>query len=472
MGTLNKTVIENYVHLIEENKTNFGLVKSAFSANVQDIGTDLDAISFDYWEDDLATSLSDYKTSLKNGVVSKLNSSLATNGTYYYLDALITDLEEKCQNCLNFISGAIDLYRHVCLSSTGDSFEYKLEPTYNSVEHSESTIITSEEDVISLNTELQNQFAEIEDTLSKIHNLKFDDVIDYELGTNTPFEFPEVPEVITTPIDFEETPSIVSQQLIINQGDQVKVFVQTSEDEEGSFETMFYLGTDSKGRSYFAESMEPDALVYRAVLPNVASTGQTYLNDTENLGDPLLGSSYAEARIAFVIFGGNTGDIVVKNILSYPNGAYTGDANFNTSLVYDDSSIAPEVVSTGDNEYDPNNAYHMVYYNPDECVSLSAIYDEKSTDLSDHPTIVLKPGEKITTKYGGIFGWDFTKEKYDIGSDDSPTYLVWDDTKNCYYVVDGNGGYYTSTRYGDYGRGHRYVTIDSLFAGDTQVNIK
>lgn len=478
MSALNKVQLENYIKLVDDNIANFRLIKSTFTTNVQNINQNLNNIIFSYWSDDIATSLNDYKTYLKSGVVAKLNNSLDDEGSFYYLEALLNDLKEKCQNCLNFINGVGDLYMGITLSSTGNSFDYNSGPFLSSPEYASTHYTGTSEEAATLNKELHSQFVAIDDTLLKIKNLKFDDVIDYEITINTPYELPEAPkhefvEITEDDLQRKKNESLpVGEKLVINQYDKVRVLVKKSEDEEGSYLNMYYLGTDSKGRSYFSETTDPDALVYRAVLNNPVETSQTYLNDPEYLGDPLLGSGYASARASFVIFGGNTEDMTVHNILDYPNGAYTGDANFNTSLVYDNSTSAPEVVEVGNGSYDPNNAYHMVNYNSDNCTSLSAIYEKHSVDLNEHPTIMLQPGEKITTKYGGIFGIDFTKEKYTIGNDEIPTYLVWDDTKNAYYVIDSNGGYYTSSRYGDYGKGYRYVTIDSLKAGDTQVNIK
>lgn len=473
MSALNKTTIENYIKIIDDNSTNLGLLRSAYGTNIQNIETDLNAISFDYWDDDIASALSGYKNFIKNDALAKLKNSLSNEGTFNQLELLLNDLKSKCQTCLDLMNGVGDLYMGVQLSSTGDSFVFQEGSFISSTDYASTHYVGTEDDCATLNTELVNQFAAITDTLTKLQNLKFDDVIDYELAATSTFELPDTPHFEFVPITEDPTQEErVIVPITINQGDKVMVYKPPSvEGEEGENIPMYYLGTDNKGRSYFSESMEESALVYRAILPNGVSTAQTYLNDTEYLGDPLLGSGFASARIGFVLLGGNTGDMTVGNILSYPNGAYTGDANFNTSLVYDDSSQAPEVVELGEGTYDPSNAYHMVYIEPDNCVSLQAIYDE-AYDLSSHPTIVLQPGEKITTKYGGILGIDFTKEKHTIGSDDVATYLVWDDARGRYYVIGEDGGYYTSARYGDYGRGYRYVSIESLMAGDTQVTIK
>ena len=173
--------------------------------------------------------------------------------------------------------------------------------------------------------------------------------------------------------------------------------------------------------------------------------------------------------------GENLGQAKVKDILrksgdTYMNGLHTDDANFNTSITYHDMEYAPTIVERGNGTYDPNNAYHIMNVDKSECVSLQDVVNSNLSILDEHPTIILNPGEQITTKYNWDLGFfelptfDFLKDSYDIGSKNEFTVLVWSEEKGAYYVLDNDGAYYTAAHVGgkNDGRGYRYVYIDQL----------
>ncbi len=451
MSSLTNERISDIKITIENNREDLARVISNYKSNIQTVNLDLDGINFDYWEDNVATKFSDYCDELKNGVVSKLNDSVSESGSLARLEELINDIYDKCCHYQ-------DNYFRV--KDNNPDLTYS---NGNFVANDDSL---SSEDVATINRELNGQKDIIEGLLNELSTLRFDSVV--VMGTTSMADL--------SVYDVSKTINI--EPLVINQFDRVEVYIKMSEDSEPELKTMYYLGTDSKGRSYFSESKDRNAKVYRTDLNRPATTAQTWLNDTDKLGDPLLGPNYANARLGFVIFGGNTGDMNVGNILDYPNGHYTGDANFNTSLYFDNSMEAPKVVEQSGSSQDTNNTYHVSYVDVSTGVSLSDLYESKTVSLDDHPVIALKPGEKITTKYNGHFlgifevDWGICKESGTIGSNDQATYLVWDSAKGMYYVLDGNGGYSTSTRYTDYGRGIKYVSVESLLASDTSVTIK
>ena len=649
----NKSKLQEYIEIIDNSAENFSLIKSAYRSNVQNASSDLNSITFDSWTDDVSQFFSDYKDELSQGIMTKLNNSIAAGGSLSKLDELLKDLKEKCQSCLNFMTDAKNKYLNVTLNDTDSNFRWDKE-TISSPEYAQTHEYISQETCASLNVQLQAYYSAISDTLTKISNLKFDDEGELELVATPTYTLPS--DAIETPV-VPAIEDVSVEPVIINQFDVVSVAVSgegdtgltdeqqrasdeyreqlenlsertngriyiaevangddrdesgrkglkyydnpadflralcnetgenindyigpdgivnnagyeriidygyfmvgpvtctcdliyydptgehyqefenagvfsnsheghsfydrfetircydTVEDFESAYlegnddflndwidgvnggrlassmatmislgligsnssapqeEQMYYLGTDYLGRSYFSYSLDDDAKVYRGVAASDLGAAQTWLNDTDKLGDPLLGSGYAQARIGFVLTGGNTGDIVVKNILNGPNGAYTGNAAFNTSIVYDNPNQAPTVVSRGDSSYNASQAYHVVDIGMSDVVSLS---DAKNSNFNvEAGVIVVQQGESILTRYGGIFGWNWTKEHQYIRGEEGGTYLVWDKDNERYYVFDGIG-YSTSTQYmgGDYGRGYKYVTLESLIAGDTEI---
>ena len=214
---------------------------------------------------------------------------------------------------------------------------------------------------------------------------------------------------------------------------------------------MYYLGTDSKGRTYFSYSLDDNAEVYvgeQVEIPGSSRTG------------------FSLSQIQHY-------DVRVKNILHDPNGTYTSDANFNHSIMYNNPDIAPEVVERGTSSYDPNNAYHMVDMSLYQPISLTEASANGFAALDEHPCIEIKPGEKITTLYGGVLDWDWTQDHLTIGEGDRSVYLCWDEDKSRYYVVDGQGYSTSNWVLGDsYGQGWSYVTLDALRREDTSIVTK
>ncbi len=654
----NKSKLKEYIEIIDNSAESFSLVKSAYRSNVQNASSDLNGITFDSWSDDISQFFSDYKEELNQGIMTKLNNSIATGGSLSKLDELLKDLKEKCQSCLNFIGSVEDKYSNVYMSDNDSNFKWARE-IISTPEFAQTHEYTSEETCTNLNTQLQAYYSAISDTLTKISNLKFDDEGELELVATPTYTLPS--DAIEPPVEQPDVEDVVVEPVVINQFDVVSVVVpgegdtgltdeqqratdeystqlenisertngriyiaevangddrdesgrkglqyydnpadflralcnetgdniddyigsdgkvtnagyeriieygyfmvgpvtctwdliyydptgehyqefedagvfsnsheghsfydrfetircyDTLEDFESAYfegndeflndwidgvnggrlaismatmmslgligssssapqtEQMYYLGTDYLGRSYFSYSLDDNAKVYRGVAASDLGTAQTWLNDTDKLGDPLLGSGYAEARMGFVLFGGNTGDMVVKNILNGPNGAYTGNAAFNTSIVYDNPNQAPTVISRGGSSYNASQVYHVVDIDMSQTVSLTEAQNS-NFDLDEAAVIVVQQGESILTRYGGIFGWNWTKDNEYINGKEGGTYLVWDRDNERYYVFDGIG-YSTSTQYmgRDYGRGYKYVTLQSLTAGDTVVTTK
>ena len=171
-----------------------------------------------------------------------------------------------------------------------------------------------------------------------------------------------------------------------------------------------------------------------------------------------------QSKALFVLTGGNTGTLTKGNVLSkilgsYANAQYVGDSNFNNSIVFEDGSIAPEIVERGDSSYDAANAYHVINLDNNPTVSLSSIL-KSDTAISEtyHPDILLKPGEKIDTSYG----WWLFSTDCSIGSDSESVLLHYDEDQKKYYVVSETGGYYTAQRNEASDYGYRMITIDKL----------
>ena len=410
MSTLKYDDIVKYRDTILDNKDNLDLIIDSYKTKISDINENNSKIKFDDWEDSISVSLSDYKDSLNSGVISKLNNSISNEGSARKLKELIDSLYEQCNSYINNVDG---------IKARNDAFS--LDDT-GKIVSSDSAFTQT---LVDVNRELNGQLDIIDNTLNELKKLKFDSIVDFKDGYVT------IPSIEN--MELTITPK---EPITINQFDIVVVNIDGEEKE------MYYLGTDSKGRSYFSESLDKNAKAYRGVLPNEATTAQTYLNDPETYSNPWTADAYASARIGFVLFGGNTGDMTVGNILGYPNGAYTGDAAFNTSIVFENPDIAPEIVERGETEYNGSTAYHVSYYDPNECVSLKDFSDNRNKyeDGEEYPNIVLQPGEYIEVDYGW---WDGTRK---FGEKDTSVVLIYDAALRTYYPID-SYGYSTSEMY-------------------------
>ena len=289
----------------------------------------------------MSTAFAAYRDSLKNGVVLKLNNSIQEGGTVDKFLKLLDRLKEECDK---YLDGMTDTNKPADTSAaTVDPFE-------------------------GLDTDQVSVISKLIDALAQ---LRFDSDGDIDV--------PTVPE--------PETKTVT-----INQFDQVKVNV------EGEERVMYYLGTDSKGRSYFSETLDDSSTAYVSAWPGAMGTTDADINHwAEQYSDnPYLYSSMVQSQALFVLTGGNTGTLTKGNVLkkflgSYANGQYVGDTNFNNSIVFEDSYYAPEVVQQGGNQYDAANAYHVINTRKNETVSYS---DVKAGDVTlssaYHPDIVLK----------------------------------------------------------------------------------
>ena len=451
MSSITNEKIRSINRAIRNTDDSLKLVLGNYKSNIESINSSLNGISFTDWEDDVATKFASYNNYLKTGVVSKLNNSIGTNGSMARLNFLITDLYNKCNafitNYNSILSKDTSLTEengHFVAGTSEDSERYTVEQ------------------VEQINKRLDEDRDVIESVLKELAALRFDSIIDYDSITSRD---------INSYGDIEVTPPETKKTTTLVRYDKVLVYIE----EFGEEREVYYLGTDSKGRSYFSLSLDNSAKVYRAELPNSADQFSSYLNDVENLAKP----GFAEARLGALIMGVDLENVTVKDILSYPNGLYTDDADFNTSITYHDMEYAPEIVERGNESYDPETAYHVMTIDVNSGVSLSDVFDSGSNVLDEHPTIVLKPGESITTKYNIDLGFfelptpDFMKESFTIGSDTDYTFLVWSSEMNRYYVLN-NNSYYTSSIVGGdkHGRGYRYLTISQLRDSSTKVNIK
>ena len=401
VSELTKAQIESYIRTIENNRDNFSIVLNNYRDNISEINKDMAEIKFDKWSDDVSTSFANYKSSLERGIVASLNNSIAEFGSLKKLEVLIDQLYDACKKYI-------------------DKFD------------------TAETDTTALtNSPGEKQKEIISDLLDQISKLRFD-----------------------SEVTFEEVPSVEPQTVIINQFDVVKVVV------DGEVQNMYYLGTNYEGKSYFSKTLDDNATAYVAVWPGVLGTTDADINHwaEKYKDDPLIYQSMIENQALFAITGGNTGTLTKGNVLqkmfgSYANGQYVGDANFNNSIVFENSYYVPEVVERGSSQYDADNAYHVVNRDEINYVSLASVLQSGSGFSYDyHPDVYLKPGEKISMSYG----WFIFATNCSIGSDTESVLLHWDDTKQKYYVVSGNG-YYTAVRERDAtDYGNRMITIDTL----------
>lgn len=401
---------------IEKNKDNLDVVLRNYRNNVSTISTNLNDMTFSEWEDEMATALSSRRDSLKNGLVSKLNDSVSDKGTLSTLEELISLLYQECEKYL----GVFD-----------------------------SDSVPSSDDAMASNMLEGKQKENISYLLDKLAELRFD-----------------------SDVSLETLPSIEPQTVVINQFDKVKVVL------DGEEKDMYYLGTDYKGRSYFSETLEDKATAYVASWPGALGTTEADINHwaDQYRDNPWIYSSMVESYSWYVITGGNTGNITKGDVLkkifgSYANGMVVGDANFNNSIVIENSYFVPEIVERGSNSYDVDNAFHMVNIDASNAVSLASVL-QSGVDLSSdyHPDILLKPGEKIEMSY-----WNFIiKTNCSIGSDTESLLLHYDEDKKQYYVINSEtGGYYTAVRSGDaLDYGERMITIDKLKDKKTKYTVE
>ena len=412
MEGLTKDKIKYIRDLITRDRENFNKIFENYRTNIRDINTTLGEIELTDWEDDMSTAYATYRDSLKTGVVQKLNNSIQTGGTAEKFLELIDRLKEECDK---YLAGMTDTNKPADTSaSTVDPFE-------------------------GLDTDQTTVISEIIDALAK---LRFDN--DVELNI--------------TPV-----PEVETKTVVINQFDRVKVKI------DGEERVMYYLGTDSKGRSYFSETLDDNAVAYVSVWPGAMGTTDADINHwAEQYSDnPYLYSSMMQSQALFVATGGNTGTLTKGNVLkklfgSYANGQYVGDANFNNSIVFENSYYAPEVVERGSNQYDAANSYHVLNLNNTEKVSFSDVKSgEVSLSSAYHPDIELKPGEKINVSYTELL---ILTTNCTIGSDTESVLLHYDEDEGKYYVVNKEtGGYHTAVRENDAtDYGYRSITIDKL----------
>ncbi len=424
MGNLTYDSIVNYKTTIDNNRSNLEIILRNYRSNVNTIDSNINGIVFDIWQDDVSDMFSDYKDYLTRGVVSKLNNSVGTNGSLRKLKELIDSLYNQCSKYISNFENVRTKYGDLNFGNDNKLFYV-------------SGDINDEELLTNLNRDFSSQRDIINSTLTELQSLRFDTIVDFSGSYAT------LPDIN----DYQVNRTV--EPVYINQYDIVKVYI-----EDRGYVNMYYLGTDYLGRSYFSESLDKNAKAYRAVVPGMGSTARSWLTDISVYSMP----GGADAAFAFVIFGGNTDDMTVGNVLKkigkgYANGLYTGNANFNETIVFEDPSIAPEIVSRGDHEVDEGKVYYAVDRDNLDAVSLSEVL-ANGFDTDEHPNIVLAPGEKITTSYHR-FLW--VSDHYTIGSDDEPVTLVWNEYRQAYFVLKENG--YSSY---DEHEGIYYVTLDKL----------
>lgn len=412
MEGLTRDKIQYIRDLINRDRENLTKIFDNYRTNIQNINTTLGDIELTDWEDDMSTAYATYRDSLKNGVVQKLNDSIQTGGTADKFLDLIDRLKEECDK---YLAGMTDTNKPADTSAaTVDPFE--------GLDSDQTTVIS--------------------DLIDALAQLRFDNDV----------------EVNVTPV-----PEVETKTVIINQFDRVKVKI------DGEEKVMYYLGTDSKGRSYFSETLDDNATAYVSVWPGAMGTTDADINHwAEQYSDnPYLYSSMAQSQALFVLTGGNTGTLTKGNVLkkifgSYANGQYVGDANFNNSIVFENSYYAPEVVERGENKYDADNSYHVLNLTNAERVSYSSVKSGEVQLSSDyHPDIELKPGEKINVSYTELL---ILTTNCTIGSDTESVLLHYDEDEGKYYVVNKEtGGYHTAVRENDAtDYGYRSITIDKL----------
>ena len=425
MGNLTYDSIVNYKTTIDNNRNNLDIILRNYKSNVGTIDSNINGIKFEQWQDDVSDMFSDYKDYLANGVVSKLNSSIGTNGSLRKLKELIDSLYNQCSKYISNFESVKTKYGDLKFGNDNKLFYV-------------SGDINDEELLTNLNRDFSSQRDIINSTLTELQSLRFDTIVDF---SGSYASLPDINDyqVKTKPVE----------PVIISQFDVVKVYI-----EDKGYVNMYYLGTDDQGRSYFSESVDDKAKAYRAVIPGMGSTAQSWVTDVSTLTMP----GGADAAFAFVIFGGNTGDMTVGNVLkkigkSYANGYYTGNAHFNETIIFEDPNIAPEVVSRASHEVDEGKIYYAVDRENLNAVPLKEVL-ANGFDTDEHPNIVLAPGEKITTSYHR-FLW--VSDHYTIGYDDKPVTLVWNEYRKAYFVLKENG--YSSY---DENEGIYYVTLDKL----------
>ena len=239
---------------------------------------------------------------------------------------------------------------------------------------------------------------------------------------------------------------------------------------------MYYLGTDGYGYSYFAESYDPEAIVYKT--RNFGNPASTSTAAALEYNEPIMDPDFVQSSTPgvlpptgssiFIITGGNQGNIKVKNIVTNgPNGAYTGASSFCTSVTFENGDYAPTIVqrypllSKG---YDPESCFHFIDMNNLNTVSLSDARQELQN--GNHPTIVINPGESINYHY---YQYHIFPSDSSVQSNDGyPVYLVWDENTERYYQADYMGGYST-----DDWTGSKYsYTVEDLLSDSATFNVK
>ena len=423
MGNLTYDDIVKYKNSIDNNKDNFNIIMNNYISNVNSIDSNIKEINFDNWKDPVSDVFDDYIDYLNTGVVNKLNNSISNTGSLRKLKELVQSLYDQCSKYISNFEGVKTKY--------GDmNFDSSNKLSYVNEENADLDLL------VNLNRDFSSQRDIINNTLNELRSLKFDTIVDFSTSYAT------LPDIYDYKVKGAEP-------VVINQFDIVKVYI-----EGRGYVDMYYLGTDYLGRSYFSETLDDDAIAYRAVVPGMGSTAQSWLTDADTLSMP----GGVDAVFAFVIFGGNTGDMTKGDVLrkigsSYANGQYVGSNKFNESISFENPSIAPEIVARSQHTTDTSRTYYAVDFDNLETVSLEEAI-RRGFNSDEHPNITLEPGQKIISSYQ-VF-W-FIYDHNTIGSDSKSVTLIWNEEKQAYYVL-GENGYSTFVDY----EGIYYITLDKL----------
>jgi len=423
LGNLTYDDIVKYKNSIDNNKDNFNIIMNNYISNVNSIDSNIKEIKFDNWKDPVSDVFDDYIDYLNTGVVNKLNNSISNTGSLRKLKELVQSLYDQCSKYISNFEGVKTKY--------GDmNFDSSNKLSYVNEENADLDLL------VNLNRDFSSQRDIINNTLNELRSLKFDTIVDFSTSYAT------LPDIYDYKVKGAEP-------VVINQFDIVKVYI-----EGRGYVDMYYLGTDYLGRSYFSETLDDDAIAYRAVVPGMGSTAQSWLTDADTLSMP----GGVDAVFAFVIFGGNTGDMTKGDVLrkigsSYANGQYVGSNKFNESISFENPSIAPEIVARSQHTTDTSRTYYAVDFDNLETVSLEEAI-RRGFNSDEHPNITLEPGQKIISSYQ-VF-W-FIYDHNTIGSDSKSVTLIWNEEKQAYYVL-GENGYSTFVDY----EGIYYITLDKL----------
>ena len=175
--------IEKIKTSLDNNKANLATVISNYKTQVDSINTTINNITFDSWKDSVADEYSSYIEFLKQGIVSKLNSSINTKGSIATLEQLLTDLETKCNEYLNIIDSATKDSTNMIsyIESTNSFADSPIVYGSEEVKENRTTNITE------LNTQFSNLTTSIDDILEKIKSLEFDMSLDYQPSNDYDF---------------------------------------------------------------------------------------------------------------------------------------------------------------------------------------------------------------------------------------------------------------------------------------------